>query len=96
MDELSRRGFLRLAGGAASLPALAQLLAACGGNPEKQGAATATSLGANATKVKLGFIALTDHASIVMAWPFELRPMAMRRPRSPLPPTPVATDAGIE
>ncbi len=67
MDELNRRGFLRLAGSAAALPVLAQLLAACGGTPEQEGTATAPTLGANATKVKLGFIALTDNASIVMA-----------------------------
>jgi nitrate/nitrite transport system substrate-binding protein len=67
VDELSRRGFLRLAGGAASLPVLAQVLAACGGTPGQPGAATASTLGAAATKVKLGFISLTDHASIVMA-----------------------------
>ncbi len=67
MNDIDRRGFLRLAGTAAALPALAQLLAACGGTPTPEGAAPVTTLPANATKVRLGFIALTDNASIVMA-----------------------------
>ena len=50
MDDINRRGFLRLAGSAAALPVLGQLLAACGGTPEKEGAATAPTLGANATR----------------------------------------------
>lgn len=70
MDDTNRRDFLRLAGAAVSLPALAQLLAACGGTPKKEGTSaggTTVPLSANATKVKLGFIALTDCASLVMA-----------------------------
>jgi len=67
VDEISRRRFLRVVGTAAAAPALAQLLAACGGTPERAGTASAAKLSANATKVKVGFIALTDNASIVMA-----------------------------
>ena len=67
MHNTNRRAFLRLAGAAVAAPALAQLLAACGGTPARAGTASQAKLSANATKVKVGFIALTDNASIVMA-----------------------------
>ncbi|MGI8810700.1 MAG: CmpA/NrtA family ABC transporter substrate-binding protein [Acidimicrobiales bacterium] len=73
---MHRRDFLR-AGGAAILgPSLAGLLAACGKDEPKPTAVGATETGPSSStarssvaprKVKLGFIALTDCASIVMA-----------------------------
>jgi len=72
---MHRRDFLR-AGGAAILgPSLAGLLAACGKDDPEPVAADAAEVGPASTvrssvtprKVKLGFIALTDCASIVMA-----------------------------
>jgi nitrate/nitrite transport system substrate-binding protein len=73
---MHRRDFLR-AGGAAILgPTLAGLLAACGKDPSEPTAAAASGTGPSSStarssvaprKVKLGFIALTDCASIVMA-----------------------------
>ena len=73
---MQRRDFLR-AGGAAILgPTLAGLLAACGKEDAKPASAGATETGPSSStvrssvaprKVKLGFIALTDCASIVMA-----------------------------
>jgi len=67
VDSTDRRAFLRLAGAAVAAPALAQLLAACGGTPARAGTASQAKLSASATKVKVGFIALTDNASVVMA-----------------------------
>jgi nitrate/nitrite transport system substrate-binding protein len=67
---MDRRTFLRLAGLAAAAPPIGALLSACG-NPPVEGsspapAAAASGAGTN-RKVRLGFIALTDCASIVMA-----------------------------
>ncbi|MDI2132372.1 CmpA/NrtA family ABC transporter substrate-binding protein [Yinghuangia seranimata] len=64
---MDRRSFLRAAGGTA---VAAGLTAACGGGNDKKTAAPAGSGAAPSgpkRKVKLGFIALTDCASIVMA-----------------------------
>lgn len=73
---MHRRDFLR-AGGAAILgPSLAGLLAACGKDSTETATTATTGTGPSSTtarssvaprKVKLGFIALTDCASIVMA-----------------------------
>jgi len=78
---MDRRSFLRLAGMAAATPPVGALLAACGNPPTESSspaAAQTPSTASGATpsptgidsanrKVKLGFIALTDCASIVMA-----------------------------
>ena len=69
---MDRRDFLRAGGAALLAPGLAGLLASCGKETNdpagavETGGSTATSPGAP-RKVKLGFIALTDCASIVMA-----------------------------
>ncbi|HZN14374.1 MAG TPA: CmpA/NrtA family ABC transporter substrate-binding protein [Acidimicrobiales bacterium] len=66
--DIKRRDFLRLAGGASLAVAAGGVLAACGGDKDKGSVATATTkAGGPPRKVKLGFIALTDCASIVMA-----------------------------
>jgi len=71
--DLDRRQFLRLAAGATAAVAGAGLLGACGGGSDTAGgssdAATspASSKKASFRKVKLGFIALTDCAPLVMA-----------------------------
>lgn len=79
---MDRRDFLRLAGMGLTLPAAGSLLSACGGDdstagasaaPTIAGAASASSTAPGTTvkkeirKVKIGFIALTDCASVVMA-----------------------------
>ncbi len=68
---MDRRTFLRLAGMAAATPAAGALLAACGAPPDKTRPAAqtgSTSQGGSADRrVRLGFIALTDCSSIVMA-----------------------------
>lgn len=78
---MDRRSFLRLAGMAAATPPVGALLAACGNPPTESSSPAAaptpsTAPGATPSptgidsanrKVKLGFIALTDCASIVMA-----------------------------
>jgi nitrate/nitrite transport system substrate-binding protein len=72
---MDRRTFLRLAGMAAATPSVGALLAACGNPPSdtktaaQTGDTTAsTAVGASTNrKVKLGFIALTDASSIIMA-----------------------------
>jgi nitrate/nitrite transport system substrate-binding protein len=66
---MDRRDFLRLAGATVAVPAASGLLAACGGGDTKTTATTtagSTSSGPP-TKVKLGFIALTDAAPVIMA-----------------------------
>jgi nitrate/nitrite transport system substrate-binding protein len=79
---MDRRTFLRLAGMAAAVPPVGALLGACG-NPPTESTSSGQTGGTTATtaadstgttlarsanrKVKLGFIALTDCASIVMA-----------------------------
>ena len=64
---MDRREFLRLAGAAAATPALASLLAACGSDDSTTQAASSGGDAGASRKVRLGFIALTDCASIVMA-----------------------------
>jgi nitrate/nitrite transport system substrate-binding protein len=72
---MDRRNFLRLAGTGLALPAAARLLTACGdeSTPAAVTAAPGTTAAGAPTsskpvrKVKLGFIALTDCASLVMA-----------------------------
>ena len=71
---MDRRDFLRAGGAALLAPGLAGLLAACGKDDPGTASAAGTAPGGSATKasgtprkVKLGFIALTDCASIVMA-----------------------------
>ncbi|HEV2759573.1 MAG TPA: CmpA/NrtA family ABC transporter substrate-binding protein, partial [Acidimicrobiales bacterium] len=70
---MDRRAFLRLAGMVAAAPPVGALLAACG-NPPTAGSSTRAAQtgstvpgGSTNRKVRLGFIALTDCASIVMA-----------------------------
>jgi nitrate/nitrite transport system substrate-binding protein len=78
MDKwMERRRFLRLVGSAVALPSVGGLLAACGGGDgAADAAAPGTTLAGTAAtgsgskqlrKVKLGFIALTDCAPLVMA-----------------------------
>ena len=71
---MHRRDFLRAGGAAILAPSLAGLLAACGKDDPKPTAAAGTGPSSSTVrssvaprKVKLGFIALTDCASIVMA-----------------------------
>ncbi len=70
---MDRRVFLRLGGAAALTPTMAALLAACGGGDDgdvaaavEEGAAETQGAGPG-RPVRLGFIALTDCASLVMA-----------------------------
>jgi len=76
-SPLPRRRFLTLAGSAVALPAL---LAACGGSEETSATPTAPAAAGGTSaavagdvpkgsgeKIKIGFIALTDCASVVMA-----------------------------
>ncbi|MEO6120665.1 MAG: CmpA/NrtA family ABC transporter substrate-binding protein [Acidimicrobiales bacterium] len=71
---MDRRSFLRMGGAAALTPGVAALLAACGSSDETADAPTTVPEGTAVTPtsgpprpVKLGFIALTDCASLVMA-----------------------------
>ncbi|HUP68479.1 MAG TPA: CmpA/NrtA family ABC transporter substrate-binding protein [Acidimicrobiales bacterium] len=71
---MDRRGFLKAGGAFALTPGLAGLLAACGDadDPDALAADAAGSSSSSAAKgvprkVKIGFIALTDCASIIMA-----------------------------
>lgn len=69
---MDRRRFLTIAAGAALTPAVASLLGACAadeGTDTATGTAATKPKGATSTdrKVKLGFIALTDCASVIMA-----------------------------
>ena len=64
---MQRREFLRIAGLAALAPAGATLLNACGSDSEKSSSPSSTAKGGPKRKVKLGFIALTDCSSLVMA-----------------------------
>src|SRR5882672_2743363 len=70
---MERRDFLKAAGVAALVPTVGGLLAACGGDTKAATQATlapttvATKVKKPIRKVKLGFIALTDCSSIVMA-----------------------------
>ena len=66
---MDRRDFLRLAGATVAVPAASGLLAACGGGDTKTTATTtaASTSSGPPTKVKLGFIALTDAAPVIMA-----------------------------
>jgi len=79
---MERRRFLRLSGAALLSPAAAHLLAACGGDSKGTASANPTTAAASSTtgtatsvagstktirKVKLGFIALTDCAPLIMA-----------------------------
>ena len=63
-NPIDRRGFLKAAGAGALGLALPGALAACAGDDSP---AQASATGKGSRKVKLGFIALTDCASIVMA-----------------------------
>jgi nitrate/nitrite transport system substrate-binding protein len=67
--SLDRRRFLGLLGGTVAVPALSGLLAACGGNSsdDKAGTSATTAKATAKRKVRIGFIALTDCASVVMA-----------------------------
>src|SRR5689334_12943164 len=60
-NELERRTFLRVAGGAVAMASLAGGLTACGDDSDKTASAD------SGKKVKLGFIALTDCAPLVIA-----------------------------
>ncbi len=69
---MDRRAFFRVAGAAAAVPVLGSALAACGDDKEETAAvdakaSTTTKPKGPLRKVKLGFIALTDCASLVMA-----------------------------
>lgn len=69
---MHRREFFRVAGAAAAVPVLGSALAACGDDKEDKKATDAKSTSTTKAKgplrkVKLGFIALTDCASLVMA-----------------------------
>lgn len=74
---MQRRDFLKLTGLGAALPLASTLLNACGGDSSDSAATTTTTGASTATggatsakpirKVKLGFIALTDCASLVIA-----------------------------
>jgi nitrate/nitrite transport system substrate-binding protein len=70
VEPIDRRQFIRLAGGVVAAAAGGGLLAACGGGDDAGGTAAAAS-GTTARprfrKVKLGFIALTDCAPLIMA-----------------------------
>lgn len=69
MSDLSRRRFLRITGTAAGAVAGAGFLAACGGGDDKEDASAETTgtTSGEPRKVKLGFIALTDCSSLVIA-----------------------------
>jgi nitrate/nitrite transport system substrate-binding protein len=67
MTDFDRRDFLRLAGTAGVAVAASSVLAACGGGKSSSSATTVKRSSGAPRKVKLGFIALTDCASIVMA-----------------------------
>jgi nitrate/nitrite transport system substrate-binding protein len=81
MSDINRRGFLRLLGASGAALALPALLGACGSGEDDSSAAApaANTSAASATapgivlkatsdeKIKIGFIALTDCASVVMA-----------------------------
>ena len=70
---MQRRDFLKLAGAAVAVPVVGNALAACGGSDKKattastQSASTSSAFSGTPTKVKLGFIALTDAAPVIMA-----------------------------
>ncbi len=70
---MDRRAFFRVAGAAAAVPVLGSALAACGDDKETKAeavdakATTTSATKGSLRKVKLGFIALTDCASLVMA-----------------------------
>ena len=72
---MDRRDFLRLAGVGLTLPAAGGLLSACGGDdsstaeatPAASSNATGSTVKKETRKVKIGFIALTDCASVLMA-----------------------------
>ncbi len=67
---MDRRSFLKVAGAAVVTPTVGSLLAACGSDTKTTttaGGTASTVAGKGDRKVKLGFIALTDCASIVMA-----------------------------
>lgn len=63
MTEIDRRRFLRLAGAAGLTPLAGGLLAAC----SSPASSSAPGAGAAGRPIRIGFIALTDCASIVMA-----------------------------
>ena len=69
-SSIDRRRFLQLAGGAAAVAAFGGALSACGdsdsGN-DSADASTRTTAAKGLRKVKLGFIALTDCSSLIMA-----------------------------
>src|SRR5687767_2697748 len=67
--ELDRRRFLKALAAGAAVPAIGSVLAACGSDTKAQtSATTAGSTPSNVRrKVKIGFIALTDCASVLMA-----------------------------
>lgn len=67
---MDRRKFLQVAGASMAAPAVAGVLGACGNDEsvsESTGVTTAGGAKSGDRKVKLGFIALTDAASIIMA-----------------------------
>ncbi len=67
-NTLHRRGFLQLAGTAAAAAAAAGALAACSVSDKTASSTTPTPTGSKPVrKVKLGFIALTDCAPLVVA-----------------------------
>ena len=64
---MERREFLRAAGAAAGAVALGGVLAGCGSDSDEPAAATSGAPKKGMRKVRLGFIALTDASSVIMA-----------------------------
>ncbi|MGQ0742844.1 MAG: CmpA/NrtA family ABC transporter substrate-binding protein [Acidimicrobiales bacterium] len=65
---MDRRSFLKVAGGALAAPMLGGILSACGaGGTQDSGSGSGGGGGGGSRSVRLGFIALTDCASVVMA-----------------------------
>ncbi|MGH9156507.1 MAG: CmpA/NrtA family ABC transporter substrate-binding protein [Acidimicrobiales bacterium] len=64
---MDRRGFLRAGAGMVLAPALGGLLGACGSESSGPSSGPGTTKGGTSRRVRIGFIALTDCASVVMA-----------------------------
>jgi len=63
----TRRDFLKIAAAAPAGVAAARLLAACGGSGKSAAPQSSKTAGVSKQPIKIGFIALTDCASVVMA-----------------------------